>query len=66
MKNIIGINPDYIVKVREDVLIETDGPMLKYGIQSLNNSRLILPSRKNDWPDQDRLKLRFEMFLKAV
>jgi putative restriction endonuclease len=65
-KNIIGINPDYIVKVREDILAEIDGPMLKYGIQSLNGNKLLLPSRKIDWPDQDRLKMRYELFLKAV
>jgi putative restriction endonuclease len=65
-KNIIGINPDYIVKVREDILSETDGPMLKYGIQFLNNNRLLLPSKKNNWPEQERLKMRFDLFLKAV
>ncbi|MBN2213880.1 MAG: hypothetical protein JW723_06525 [Bacteroidales bacterium] len=65
-KNIIGINQDYIVKVRKDVLRETNGPMLRYGIQFLDNNRIILPRMKNDWPDQDRLKMRFETFLKAI
>jgi putative restriction endonuclease len=61
----IGINPDFIVKIRTDLLNENDGPMLKYGIQSLNNSRLLLPSDKRNWPDKERLEQRFSAFLKA-
>lgn len=63
--NFIGITPDYIIKIRTDVLIETDGPMLKYGIQSLNNSRLVLPPKRIHWPDKERLDKRFSEFLKA-
>lgn len=61
----IGINPDYIIKIRTDLLTETDGPMLKYGIQSLNNIKLILPNDKRNWPDRERLEIRFSAFLKA-
>jgi putative restriction endonuclease len=61
----IGINPDYIIRIRTDLLTETDGPMLKYGIQSLNNSRLLLPTDKRNWPDKERLEIRFSAFLKA-
>jgi len=65
-KNILGITPDYVVNIRKDVLDEIDGPMLKYGIQSLNTKRIILPKRKLDWPDQDRLQQRYELFLKTA
>ncbi len=61
-KHILGITPDFIIKVRQDVLEETDGPMLKYGIQSLNNAHIILPASKRDWPDRDRLGQRFADF----
>jgi len=64
--NFIGINPEFKIIIREDLLLETDGPMLKYGIQSLNNSKLILPNNKMDWPDRERLERRFLTFLKAV
>lgn len=64
-QNIIGINPDYKVKVRDDILEEIDGPMLKYGLQSLDNSKLILPRNIKDYPDRDRLDFRFNQFLKA-
>jgi putative restriction endonuclease len=65
-KNIIGINPDYKIKIRQDILDETDGPMLRYGIQSLENSKIILPRHQKDWPDKERLERRFITFLKAV
>jgi putative restriction endonuclease len=63
--NFIGINPDYIIKIRTDFLMETDGPMLIYGIQSLNNSKLILPPNKIHWPDKERLEQRYLDFLEA-
>jgi hypothetical protein len=63
--NHYGDRTDFIIRLREDVLHEINGPMLKYGLQSLQNSRLILPSRKKDWPDRERLENRFERFLKA-
>lgn len=64
--NFIGINPDYIIKIRPDLLTETDGPMLKYGIQSLNNTKLILPSQRIQYPDRERLERRYSEFLEAV
>ena len=63
--NIIGINPDFEVLVRQDVLEEIDGPMLKYGLQSINKNKLILPSHRRDWPDRERLEKRFASFIKA-
>ncbi len=65
-QNILGVDADYTVHVRQDILREKDGPMLKHGIQELNGSRLILPRRPADKPDQDRLSQRFEAFRVAV
>jgi putative restriction endonuclease len=64
-KHIIGIHPDYHIHVRSDILIETDGPMLKVGLQELNNNKIILPDRRKDYPDRDRLAERFDRFMKA-
>jgi len=64
-QNILGIDPDYTIKIRHDILLETDGPMLKYGIQLLENNSLILPKDKRNYPDKERLSTRFEQFLKA-
>jgi len=63
--NIIGITPDYKIKIRTDILEEIDGPMLRYGIQELNNNNIILPTRKINWPDKERLEIRFERFRNA-
>ena len=30
--DIIGVRPDYVVEIREDVLEEIDGPMLQHGL----------------------------------
>ncbi|MFH0843712.1 MAG: HNH endonuclease signature motif containing protein [Bacteroidota bacterium] len=64
-KYIIGISPDYKVKVRKDILEEIDGPMLKYGLQQMNNTNLILPKNVKDYPDRERLDYRYKLFLKA-
>ncbi|HBS87433.1 MAG: hypothetical protein A2W91_00795 [Bacteroidetes bacterium GWF2_38_335] len=63
--HIIGISPDYVVHVREDILHEIDGPMLKYGIQSMDKNKLILPKSHKHYPDKERLDKRFEGFMKA-
>ncbi len=63
--NIIGISPDYDIHIREDILHEIDGPMLKHGIQELNNRKIILPTSRKDYPDRERLDWRFEKFLKV-
>ena len=63
--NIVGLNPDYKIIVREDILEEIDGPMLKYGIQGMHDQEIVLPNRRKDWPDRERLGLRYERFLEA-
>jgi putative restriction endonuclease len=63
--NILGISPDYHIHIREDILQEIDGPMLKHGIQALNNLKIILPTRKQDYPDRERLEMRFDKFRKV-
>lgn len=61
---IIGITPDYKIKVRHDILHETDGPMLKYGIQSLEGHNIILPNNSKNWPNKEKLDYRYNLFLK--
>ena len=60
--NIIGVNPDYRIIIREDILHEIDGPMLKHGIQQLHQQKIILPGKKTNWPDRERLEERFNKF----
>jgi len=39
--------------------------MLRYGLQALENQKIILPPNKRDYPDKNRLEERFSQFLKA-
>jgi putative restriction endonuclease len=64
--NIIGITPDYIIKVRDDILDEHDGPMLKHGLQEHHGQKIILPKHKSDWPDRERLERRHEEFSSII
>jgi len=60
--NIVGVNPDYQIIVREDILEEIDGPMLKYGIQEMHKQKIFLPGKILNWPDRERLQIRFSRF----
>ncbi len=60
--NILGIDPDFIVHVRKDILEENDGPMLQHGIKEMDLVQIRLPVDKADQPDKDRLATRFEKF----
>jgi putative restriction endonuclease len=63
--DLIGISPDYLVKIRGDVLEEIDGPMLKYGLQAMEGNKIRIPKNKSDYPDRDRLDIRYKRFLSA-
>ncbi len=62
-RNILGITPDCIVKIRTDILDEIDGPMLQHGLQEMHDSKLYLPRRFEDRPDPEALAHRYESFL---
>ena len=59
---ILGIDPDYKVHVREDILEEIDGPMLQHGIKEMAGTDLWVPSHDSSKPDRERLAARFSSF----
>lgn len=63
--NIIGIDPDARVHIREDILREKDGPMLKHGLQEMAGHGLMLPRKEDQKPNRDFLAERFARFLAA-
>ncbi len=63
--NIIGIDPDTRVRVREDILLEVDGPMLKHGLQEMDGHRLALPRHADLKPNRAFLAERYERFRAA-
>lgn len=63
---ILGIRPDLTLHVREDVLDEVDGWMLKGGIQAVHNKSLeVIPTTPTARPDPVRLDERYAAFLSA-
>ncbi|BBX48047.1 HNH endonuclease [Mycobacterium cookii] len=60
--NLLGISPDYVVRINGELMEETDGPMLLHGLQEMDGRGLTLPKRRADRPSKDRLAERFEMF----
>ena len=60
--NIVVIDSDYTVHVRQDILSETDGPMLEHGIKEMDKTRLWVPAAPGENPDLARLELRFSEF----
>ncbi|MCB0256629.1 MAG: HNH endonuclease [Anaerolineae bacterium] len=64
-KFIIGVTPDHIVEVREDVLYEIDGPLLEHGLKGIHQSKIILPKSRSNWPNRDSLDWRYQRFRKA-
>lgn len=63
---IIGVSPQYVIEVREDVLEEHDGPMLQHGIKELHRQSIILPRRQEFMPDRGFLDWRYQKFRAAV
>lgn len=60
--DLLGVRPDLIVDVRRDVRDETDGPMLRHGLQEMAGVRLVLPRQREAQPDRAALEERYEGF----
>jgi putative restriction endonuclease len=62
---ILGVDPDFKVHIRGDVLDEKDGPMLLHGLQELHGSRIGVPKAERLRPNGDYLAERFGRFRAA-
>lgn len=65
-KYFLSVRPDYVIQIRKDVLLESDGPMLKHGLQGLHDKRIYVPSRADQRPNRDSLELRHRRFLELA
>lgn len=63
--NILGIRPDLVIEVRSEVLLESDGPMLRHGLQEVDGTVLTAPRRAEWKPGVAFLEERYEQFRKA-
>ena len=65
-RNIIGIDPNYRVHVKESVLQTFDGPTLQHSIKEMHGEMLRqLPSSRSKRPDRNLLEERFSTFRAA-
>jgi putative restriction endonuclease len=62
----LSVRPDYLIEIRQDVLHETDGPMLKHGLQGMHGQRIQLPTRMALRPSPDLLAQRHRRFLELT
>ena len=62
---LIGIDPDYRIHVYDTLLEIHDGPFLELGLKGIAGTLIDKLRRLEDYPDRDRLALRFAQFKKA-
>ncbi len=60
--DLLGISPDYEVRIHPRLLDDDDGPMLEL-LKNAERTRIVLPRPHVLRPDPDRLAQRFERFL---
>jgi putative restriction endonuclease len=63
--HILGVDADYRLHIRSDVLKEHDGPMLLHGLQELHGTVLTLPRQATLYPNKGYLAERFRRFRAA-
>lgn len=62
---ILGVRPDLVVQIQSELLHEVDGPMLRYGLQEMHGTRIMVPSAKAERPRTDLLERAYERFKQA-
>jgi putative restriction endonuclease len=61
-RNLLGITPDYEVKIDRDLLNEIDGPTLRHGLQDLQGQELTITKRRSERPSRESLARRVAEF----
>lgn len=63
-EDLVGVSPDYEVRVHPRLLEDEDGPMLDL-LKGAHEKAIVLPRRASSRPDRELLALRFDRFLAA-
>jgi putative restriction endonuclease len=63
--DVLGLRPDCVVEINDEVLNEHDGPTLQHALQGLHGQAIALPKRRRDHPNQVLLEERYERFRAA-
>jgi putative restriction endonuclease len=61
-QDLVGITPNYLVRVSPRLLDDKDGPMLAL-LQGAHDQALLVPRSGALRPDRKRLAIRYERFL---
>jgi putative restriction endonuclease len=59
--HLLGVDPDFRIHVSRRLLMQDGGPMLEL-LKKVNGEQILLPGRARDYPDRDRLQMRFDVF----
>lgn len=62
-QNLLGITPDYEVRISQKLLDEVDGPMLKHGLQEMHGKKINIPQLSNERPSREGLDFKFSIFV---
>ena len=62
--DLIGIDPDGVIHVSEEIRSARDGPLLQYGLMRIDGQRVRLPQFEPHHPSRDFLSVRFDDFRK--
>lgn len=54
---VLGVSPTFKIEIRPDVMDEQDGPTLRYSLQGLHGSAIILPHQRAAHPDKPDVPL---------
>lgn len=65
-RNFLGVRPDCVIELRNDLLREHDGPMLEHGIQAFHGAHIRIPRVPELQPDRHRLEARYDLFRKSA
>lgn len=63
-EDLVGVSPDYVVRVHPRLLDEEDGPMLEL-LKGAHEKAIVLPRSSRSRPDRELLAVRFERFVAA-
>lgn len=64
-RNVLGIRSDLRIHIRQDILEEEDGPMLRHGLQGFQDMLIHVPRSTALRPNPEYLAERYELFRSA-